>query len=400
MARPSFTTTIPGVYTQSIADGPISSVTVPSSRYAQEIVVGTNRRKPEGWIPPTSYSLRRRVYRRHEGHIDFTRFNPNGSVNQHDRYVGVVGGGARGCNSLNAFNDTYMTRGVPSSWIDQCITEARLKMKRSDVNLAVAFAERNKTARMVTKTSLQCVRALRLLRRGNFWGAGRELGIRPGRPRGISVTERWLELQYGWKPLLQDVYGSVDALARRRGEDWIVTAKAAKSERIHSYFKGSSSGLDPNHGYGHALGTRGCFVRIDAIPTNDLLQVMSSFGITNPALLAWELTPYSFVVDWLLPVGDYLESLDAMLGYGPAWTSVSTLEKVDWFHELGRSEIPGTYPIVIDRKGVATQQVVNVTRQAYNNVPLAQAPRIKNPASLGHMANALSLLAQVFSGRS
>lgn len=271
-------------------------------------------------------------------------------------------------------------------------------MKRADVNLAVAFAERNKTAQLVTKNSLQIVKAMRELRKGNFKKAGRALGIRPGQPRGKSVTERWLELQYGWKPLLSDVYGSVDALARRRGEDWIVTAKAAKSERVLAFRKNGAHS-DPNFGYGQATGLRGCFVRIDAIPTNDLLQVMSSFGITNPALLAWELTPYSFVVDWMLPVGDFLDSLDAMLGYGPAWTSISTLEKVSWIHELGYSASPDGL-ITYDRSGKGSKQVVNLTRQAYDSVPLAQAPRFRNGATLGRMANALSLLAQVFGGRS
>jgi hypothetical protein len=36
--------------------------------------------------------------------------------------------------------------------------------------------------------------------------------------------------------------------------------------------------------------------------------------LSNPAALAWELVPYSFVVDWMIPVGDYLSSLDAVNG--------------------------------------------------------------------------------------
>lgn len=69
MTRPSFTTTIAGAYTKSINSGAPVSVAVSDSKYAREIVVGTSRRKPQGWIPPTSYSLRRTVYRRAEGKI-------------------------------------------------------------------------------------------------------------------------------------------------------------------------------------------------------------------------------------------------------------------------------------------------------------------------------------------
>lgn len=33
-------------------------------------------------------------------------------------------------------------------------------------------------------------------------------------------------------------------------------------------------------------------------------------GFTNPAAVLWEATPFSFVVDWFLPIGDYLKTLD------------------------------------------------------------------------------------------
>ena len=29
-------------------------------------------------------------------------------------------------------------------------------------------------------------------------------------------------------------------------------------------------------------------------------------SLDNPAVLAWEALPYSFVVDWFIPIGDYL----------------------------------------------------------------------------------------------
>jgi len=44
------------------------------------------------------------------------------------------------------------------------------------------------------------------------------------------------------------------------------------------------------------------------------LKQLAQIGITNPINLAWELIPYSFVIDWLIPVGKFLESLDALVG--------------------------------------------------------------------------------------
>jgi len=32
-------------------------------------------------------------------------------------------------------------------------------------------------------------------------------------------------------------------------------------------------------------------------------------GLTDPLTAIWELTPYSFVVDWFIPIGDYLQNV-------------------------------------------------------------------------------------------
>lgn len=407
MARPSFTTTIPGAYTTKINGGSVTSTSV-TSRFAKEIVSGPARsRRSPGWVAPKPYSLRREVYKVASGRVLYTRtFKSNGVTDTTEDYNGTVGHGARGMNSLNAFNDAYTLKGISQKQEDLALTDARLKLKGADVNLAVAFAERNKTAKMIGSTALQLAEAMRALRRGHWRDACRALDVNPrGKPRGSSVPARWLELQYGWKPLLSDVYGSVDALAKRRGEDWIVTAKGASSEKIAADWTPNPPGADskqlPDFGIGRATGVRGCFVRIDAIPGNDLLMVMSSLGITNPLLVAWELVPYSFIVDWFLPIGSFVDSLDALLGYREAWTSISHLEKADWVHAHSPSEFENaSYRFKYLRDvDVATKSVVNLTRVATKGVPMAQFPRLRNPVSLGHMANGLSVLTQVFGGR-
>lgn len=47
---------------------------------------------------------------------------------------------------------------------------------------------------------------------------------------------------------------------------------------------------------------------------NAFAQRMSQTGLSNPLILAWELVPYSFVVDWFVGVGSYLNNLDATIG--------------------------------------------------------------------------------------
>jgi hypothetical protein len=42
---------------------------------------------------------------------------------------------------------------------------------------------------------------------------------------------------------------------------------------------------------------------------------MAETGITNPLLVAWDAVPLSFVVDWFLPVNNWLKQLDTYSGF-------------------------------------------------------------------------------------
>lgn len=64
---------------------------------------------------------------------------------------------------------------------------------------------------------------------------------------------------------------------------------------------------------------------------DSLKAVAANTGISNPALLAWELLPWSFVIDWFIPVGDYLESLSAFDGFTFSGGSQVLVTRGDYF---------------------------------------------------------------------
>jgi len=39
--------------------------------------------------------------------------------------------------------------------------------------------------------------------------------------------------------------------------------------------------------------------------------------LTNPALVAWELVPFSFVADWFVPIGSWLTAIAPLIGITP-----------------------------------------------------------------------------------
>jgi hypothetical protein len=226
-----------------------------------------------------------------------------------------------------------------------------------------------------------------------------ELGIssKRGQPRGGNVPAKWMELQYGWKPFLSDVYGACDALSKRNKDDWNVTAKGrARTYNVYRYQRN----LGPSDDIGAnvvATVERRALARIDAQPSNETIISLASMGITNPLMIGWELVPFSFVVDWCLPVGAWLDSLDATFGYSIAGYSNSFFVETKW-----NDDVDATYRngfTVYRNRYTGSKRLVYLDRQVSSSVPLPAFPRFKDPRSFGHMANGLALLAQVFGKR-
>jgi len=398
MARPPFTVELVGSYTLlNNSNGPNgTTVQVSDAKYCHEEASGVSRRKPKGWVAPTGYSFTRREYVRQQGtsHVSITGSNWS-------KYSGCVGKSGR-FNGLNHFNNivSESTASAESTALKSAaLVAARMRLKQKHVDLGVAFAERKATSRMLGDVTHRLARSVREVRRGNFRNAARALGILgdPGKPRGSHWTNHWLQLQYGVKPLLADVYGSAEALSKRPASDWRVTTKAHRSDRdTWTYKTPKQGGSYPTGGYdafsGLAERERGVFVRLDALPENDLLMSFKSLGLTNPLLVAWETVPFSFVIDWALPLGNWLDSLDALLGFSQAWYSSTHYSKTLWTDEGISYDWDGNS--FIHNDWIGTKTLLQITRTASSGVPLPAFPRFKDPRSLGHMANGLSLLAQ------
>lgn len=392
MTRPGFDVYIgANLTTRIVSPGTgeaIFSETVSDAHHSTETVFGISRRKPAGWIPPTPYTM---IYRRLDLAEGVSRISS--SADDFLEYTGCLGGGIP-WDSQSHF-DGICHSGQLDAHFDSLkqavLVRCRSNLKQSDINLGVAFAERNATARLLGDTATSMAKAYRNLRNGNVRRAMEDLGISSRRrePRGSNAPQKWLEMQYGWKPLLSDVYGACDALSKRSMDHWIVTAKASKilnEDYSHSWD-------DFSMGKGGAKVLKSVFGRIDAIPSNEVTISLASMGITNPLLVAWELVPFSFVVDWALPVGGWLDSLDASLGYTSCWYSESALTRADWI--IGG--VNGSYGGAnVDNQYVEKKKFVRIVRTVFPDIPLPAFPGLKDPISLGHMANGLSLLATAF----
>lgn len=261
------------------------------------------------------------------------------------------------------------------------------KVADSKANLAEMFATRQQTIDMIGKAARDIASSARALRRGNFRDAARHLGVGDFRPKSQRFSDRWLELQYGWKPLLGSVYDAINVPSPNASR--VVTARKTFT-RPFSYNEGKATNgvyLDCNAQFNMAV-TVSALITM----TNSSLQAANAYGISNPALLAWELVPYSFVVDWFLPIGTWINAQTALSGIQVSNSSITTTSSYDISYQTkGGTGLPSSTTII-----PGTKREIYSKKERSLSIPHPSFPRPDFQLSTSHALNAIALLASAF----
>jgi hypothetical protein len=340
------------------------------------------RRKPSGFKPPTPYWIVEESIRKLHG-----TFGNDYDGRFYTGYIQSVGPE----NPVSAFVTDCGALGVPTSFpsdlTNRALIKLRNKIKDGSVNLAQAYGERRQTARLIGDTLTRIAKAAELFKRRKWRLALRYLR-RNADPKDLSNAV--LEWNYGVRPFVMDIHGAITALDKSHGDQWMLTAKGSATSKhalAGSWVYPDRLPQDSRTLSGEVL--YGVFMRADLVPSNGALQTAASLGLTNPASLAWELLPWSFVFDWALPIGDYVNSWDAMIGWDVRGFSSSALvrKRADW-RGLGSVVGPRTF---INNTAMHYYRV-EVQRTVADTVPFPAFPLPKDPFSKLHVLNALSLL--------
>jgi hypothetical protein len=179
------------------------------------------------------------------------------------------------------------------------------RVKGSSFNLGVNLSQTHQVVDMVSSNLGKLGRSFMALKHGDFATAARQLGAAPrvSKLKANDISGRWLELQYGWLPTLSDTYDAVKAFhALSNGADRtrFSVFKKQKSKQVFSSttFNGDSWGLDVT------------VSKSIVYEASEELSFGRQLGLTDPLSIVWENIPYSFVVDWFVPIGTYLSNLN------------------------------------------------------------------------------------------
>jgi len=270
---------------------------------------------------------------------------------------------------------------------------ARIGNKK--VNLAQNLAEGLQTVNLIADISKRVGTSILALKKGNIYSAVTNLFPKNRK----QLANDFLAYRYGISPLLQDIGGAVEHLA-----DYILHNVPGKSNghAKKKFVRLETNIVDIDHKRFTIITRYETNVRIKYATEfrlkDELLRQATQLGFTDPATVTWELVPFSFVVDWFLPIGDFLQSLTSIEGLelGESYKTVFIKQSV-------------TVTISVESLGGAAFNEIGTDGDGFLGgwkadsiycnrkvvlLPNLPPPHFKNPISTGHLANALALFVQ------
>lgn len=277
------------------------------------------------------------------------------------------------------------------------LTEAYVKVNSAKVLAGEPLSDLGRTL-MMLRNPFQGSRDLltRMIKSRN-----RNLG-KTAESAAKASANAWLEYRYGWKPLFLDADATIQLVRDKR-------AKLIKKQRLVARStKDSSYEITRNFSTGFLGGTAtGTYTRkitrraSAGIIYERRAQTMSEsyasdFGLNarNLPVLLWEKIPYSFVVDWFVGVGDFIQAVipNPDVNILGSWlTYVDEYETIFSPASISNTvSYAGTTRTYYGSCSGSTRKETTINRNVHIGLPTL--PVVKtNPFTLLHTTDALAL---------
>lgn len=316
-------------------------------------------------------------------------------------YVSIQGFQVTTLKQYGCFGDSTSVSHVSLSYLDspydKCLSKLNDAVRNSEVSIATTVGEGRETLQMIRDLGEKCAKAEHDLRRV-------KKRFKKNLLQKPLQTLGGLQLYYsvGLAPLLSDVNNLV-AHVMDANPDLVfrvAQARAATEDRAESAPYSDSTGKN-------VLRTRGT-QRYEMQILYKIRDVHSyenwRLGLTLRPTLAWELLTLSFVVDYFVTVGAYLENLEAAIGnngvefqsgYVTCTEQIETVKTIDWQRDPPQMPVwTSGFEWVSDHRR-ARRRTIRLSRTVLTSWPLPHQPRVKIPRAAGPLLNVASLLAQL-----
>jgi len=282
---------------------------------------------------------------------------------------------------------------MPSNVRIRLGTEVMMKVGGKKASFGEALAESGKTIHHLTKTAIDLLAAIRAAKRGKWRDVAKHLRVRPKDfHKGKTTSERWLEYQYGWKPLMSDIYDAAQLVQKGFREKTHLASSERHLKDSYSYKSEFTSGSKGVPGFVRGESKADYTAKVFYKINESTLSKLGQMGLINPLSVAWEVVPFSFVVDWFLPVGNFLEALTARLGVDFVDGYFGVKAELAISHCDPQGDAYRASVISDDRLNKV--DYFGYTRQTMIGFPVPGL-YFKSPFSSTHALNALALISQL-----
>lgn len=224
----------------------------------------------------------------------------------------------------------------PSSPSDtNSLIEALANVNANSWDIGTFAAEFNKTVSMISRFKGN------VLQRGErIYQSLARRKIRPGQVTKAGLTafsESWLEYRYGWRTLSYDLQDISTSIQRLQG----LKSRPKRGSSFHSNvatYSQSNNQVVVGNAPGGApapivhLGSYLCSlsqVRERSVRGTVMVEALANdFGFIDPITTAWEIVPFSFIVDWFVNIGDLIKAYSPFLSGNVLASCLSYLDRV------------------------------------------------------------------------
>lgn len=193
-----------------------------------------------------------------------------------------------------------------------------------NVQAGVALAEGRQAMDMIVKRLSQLTNFANNLRRGRFLDAAKDISYNLSlrhkkkleksyvKGNAKNFADNYLEFHFGWSPLMGDIHDAAEVLSEPILPHSIKVKRGAYFNTYTSL--NSDNGNDRTWGGDKYSTYQAITLRANVEVSNPNLALAQQCGLVNPLTIAWELVPFSFVVDWFVNVGDFLNTFTDFAG--------------------------------------------------------------------------------------
>lgn len=209
----------------------------------------------------------------------------------------------------------------------------------------------------------------------------------------VSAAQAWTESRYALRPLVNDVSAYSNIVNNGLEQPLLITARAKSIENYNVITRRQEVGdvlLDRwSHDYQFIHN-----IKLVARPDYAKLSAMRALGLDNRLSIAYELIPFSFMLDWIYPLGDFISTFSGTCGleFVGAYRSVKVTgkSKYSYYRNPGRSTaVRGARSSIEKRNAVITAECYS--RTPLPAFPLPRLPEFENALSISKWVDLASI---------